>query len=188
MHANSAREAVIKLCTLPLLAGENVTDRSWCRPWRRCIDLVVQIGVEPDGSPAGPRDRRPAGPGRGWRRGDRGHLHLARTANSFARRASRRIRTASRSTASTWRTCWRCTGPPNPQLPKVNDLRRLPSEGWITPDSRPGPDPARDWPSSPAPRMLSTAASASTVVAGVDKNCPRFGPIRSVSRRQICSS
>jgi hypothetical protein len=25
IHANSAREAVTKLCTLPLLAGENVT-------------------------------------------------------------------------------------------------------------------------------------------------------------------
>ena len=35
VHANSAREAVVKLCTLPLLAGENVTDvSSWCRPWR----------------------------------------------------------------------------------------------------------------------------------------------------------
>jgi hypothetical protein len=25
LHANSAREALVKMCTLPLLAGENVT-------------------------------------------------------------------------------------------------------------------------------------------------------------------
>ena len=28
IHANSAREAVTKLCTLPLLAGENVTHQT----------------------------------------------------------------------------------------------------------------------------------------------------------------
>jgi pilus assembly protein CpaF len=28
IHANSAREAVTKLCTLPLLAGENVTQQT----------------------------------------------------------------------------------------------------------------------------------------------------------------
>lgn len=27
IHANSAREAITKICTLPLLAGENITDR-----------------------------------------------------------------------------------------------------------------------------------------------------------------
>src|SRR6478609_8895474 len=50
VHANSAREAVIKLCTLPLLAGENVTASFVVPTVAACIDLVVQIGVEPDGS------------------------------------------------------------------------------------------------------------------------------------------
>ncbi len=50
VHANSAREAVIKLCTLPLLAGENVTSQFVVPTVASCIDLVVQIGVEPDGS------------------------------------------------------------------------------------------------------------------------------------------
>jgi len=50
VHANSAREAVVKLCTLPLLAGENVTDSFVVPTVASCIDLVVQIGVEPNGS------------------------------------------------------------------------------------------------------------------------------------------
>ena len=50
VHANSAREAVIKLCTLPLLAGENVTSQFVVPTVASCIDLVVQIGVEPNGS------------------------------------------------------------------------------------------------------------------------------------------
>ncbi len=45
-----AREAVVKLCTLPLLAGENVTDAFVVPTVAACIDLVVQVGVEPDGS------------------------------------------------------------------------------------------------------------------------------------------
>ena len=50
VHANSAREAVVKLCTLPLLAGENVTDSFVVPTVAACVDLVVQIGVQPDGS------------------------------------------------------------------------------------------------------------------------------------------
>ena len=50
VHANSAREAVIKLCTLPLLAGENVTDGFVVPTVASCVDLVVQIGIEPDGA------------------------------------------------------------------------------------------------------------------------------------------
>jgi pilus assembly protein CpaF len=36
IHANSAREAVVKLCTLPLLAGDNVghTRVVPCTAWR----------------------------------------------------------------------------------------------------------------------------------------------------------
>lgn len=50
VHANSAREAVVKLCTLPLLAGENVTDAFVVPTVAASVDLVVQIGIEPDGS------------------------------------------------------------------------------------------------------------------------------------------
>lgn len=50
VHANSAREAVVKLCTLPLLAGENVTAAFVVPTVAASIDLVVQIGMEYDGS------------------------------------------------------------------------------------------------------------------------------------------
>ena len=50
VHANSAREAVVKLCTLPLLAGENVTDGFVVPTVAASIDLVVHIGINPDGS------------------------------------------------------------------------------------------------------------------------------------------
>jgi len=43
LHANSAREAVTKLCTLPLLAGENVTHGFIVPTVASCIDLVVHV-------------------------------------------------------------------------------------------------------------------------------------------------
>ncbi|GAA1853569.1 ATPase, T2SS/T4P/T4SS family [Myceligenerans crystallogenes] len=46
VHASSAREAVTKMTTLPLLAGENVTDRFVVPTVASAIDLVVQLGVE----------------------------------------------------------------------------------------------------------------------------------------------
>src|SRR4028118_1364497 len=50
IHANSAREAVTKLCTLPLLAGENVSHAFVVPTVAASIDLVVHIGLEPGGS------------------------------------------------------------------------------------------------------------------------------------------
>jgi len=50
VHANSAREAVLKLCTLPLLAGENVTAAFVVPTVATSIDLVVQLGIDPNGS------------------------------------------------------------------------------------------------------------------------------------------
>ena len=41
VHANSAREALAKLCTLPLLAGENVTHRFVVPTVAATVDLVV---------------------------------------------------------------------------------------------------------------------------------------------------
>jgi pilus assembly protein CpaF len=49
IHANSAREAVTKMCTLPLLAGENVSDRFVTPTVASAIDLVVHLGVSADG-------------------------------------------------------------------------------------------------------------------------------------------
>jgi pilus assembly protein CpaF len=49
LHANSAREAINKLCTLPLLAGENVSHRFVVPTVASCVDLVVHLGVEADG-------------------------------------------------------------------------------------------------------------------------------------------
>jgi pilus assembly protein CpaF len=50
VHANSAREAVVKLCTLPLLAGENVTAGFVVPTVAASVDLIVQVGLEPDGN------------------------------------------------------------------------------------------------------------------------------------------
>ena len=49
VHANSAREAVTKMCTLPLLAGENVGSRFVVPTVAASIDLVVQVALEADG-------------------------------------------------------------------------------------------------------------------------------------------
>ncbi|MGH8776465.1 MAG: CpaF family protein [Jiangellaceae bacterium] len=50
VHANSAREALTKMCTLPLLAGENIGSRFVVPTVAGCIDIVVHIATEPDGS------------------------------------------------------------------------------------------------------------------------------------------
>jgi len=49
IHANSAREAVTKMCTLPLLAGENVSARFVVPTVAASIDLVVHAALERDG-------------------------------------------------------------------------------------------------------------------------------------------
>lgn len=49
IHANSAREAVTKMCTLPLLAGENVSSRFVVPTVAGSIDLVVHAALEHDG-------------------------------------------------------------------------------------------------------------------------------------------
>ena len=49
IHANSAREAVTKMCTLPLLAGENVSGRFVVPTVAASIDLVVHAALERDG-------------------------------------------------------------------------------------------------------------------------------------------
>ncbi len=49
IHANSARDAITKMCTLPLLAGENVSDRFVVPTVASAIDLVVHLSLDPSG-------------------------------------------------------------------------------------------------------------------------------------------
>jgi pilus assembly protein CpaF len=49
LHANSAREALVKLCTLPLLAGENISARFVVPTVAASVDLVVHLGIGADG-------------------------------------------------------------------------------------------------------------------------------------------
>ena len=50
IHANSARDALTKLCTLPLLAGRNI-DSSFVVPTvASCIDLVVHLTIDRTGA------------------------------------------------------------------------------------------------------------------------------------------
>src|SRR4051812_42735536 len=45
LHANSAREAVVKMCTLPLLAGENIGHAFVVPTVASSVDLVVHVGT-----------------------------------------------------------------------------------------------------------------------------------------------
>ena len=44
LHANSARETLVKLCTLPLLSGENISARFVVPTVASSVDLVVHLG------------------------------------------------------------------------------------------------------------------------------------------------
>lgn len=49
LHANSAREALVKMCTLPLLAGENVGARFVVPTVASSVDIVVHLGIDAGG-------------------------------------------------------------------------------------------------------------------------------------------
>lgn len=49
VHANSAREAVTKMCTLPLLAGPNVSSSFVVPTVASSVDIVVQVALQADG-------------------------------------------------------------------------------------------------------------------------------------------
>jgi pilus assembly protein CpaF len=49
LHANSAREALVKMCTLPLLAAENVTSAFVVPTVAASVDVVVHIGLDAAG-------------------------------------------------------------------------------------------------------------------------------------------
>ncbi|WP_310964357.1 CpaF family protein [Nocardioides terrisoli] len=50
LHANSAREALVKMCTLPLLAGENVSARFVVPTVASSVDIVVHLGLDHSGA------------------------------------------------------------------------------------------------------------------------------------------
>ena len=91
IHANSAREAVTKMCTLPLLAGENVSARFVVPTVAASIDLVVHAALERDGR----RTVREIAAVPGRVEGDVveiADIFVRRTASSSAPTASRRTR------------------------------------------------------------------------------------------------
>src|SRR3954463_11861708 len=49
LHANSAREALVKMCTLPLLAGENISARFVVPTVAASVDLVIHLGIDLNG-------------------------------------------------------------------------------------------------------------------------------------------
>ena len=49
LHANSARQALVKLCTLPLLAGENIGSRFVVPTVASSVDIVVHTSIDASG-------------------------------------------------------------------------------------------------------------------------------------------
>jgi pilus assembly protein CpaF len=50
IHANSARDAIIKLQTLPLLAGENISQKFVAPTVAAAIDIVIQVQLDISGA------------------------------------------------------------------------------------------------------------------------------------------
>src|SRR3954451_16536044 len=50
LHANSAREALVKMCTLPLLAGQNVSAAFVVPTVASSVDLVVHLSMDAAGA------------------------------------------------------------------------------------------------------------------------------------------
>ena len=101
VHANSAREALVKMCTLPLLAGENVSAAFVVPTVAASIDLVVHLGLGGRRAPHGARDRRGHRAGRGRGHRDGRHLRVARRAVGREPAGFRRTPSATSGPAST---------------------------------------------------------------------------------------
>ena len=78
LHANSAREALVKMCTLPLLAGENISARFVVPTVAASVDLVVHLGIDHARRTPRQRDRRRARAGRERHHRDRADLRARR--------------------------------------------------------------------------------------------------------------
>ena len=108
IHANSAREALTKLCTLPLLAGENVSDRFVVPTVASAVDLVVHLDLDAGGRRrvreivGGPR------PGRAGDRRDRRRVPRPRRAPGPRRRLPAAPGAVRPARGSTWPRC--CEG------------------------------------------------------------------------------
>ena len=50
IHANSARQALVKMCTLPLLAGENIGSRFVVPTVAASVDLVIHTAMDASGN------------------------------------------------------------------------------------------------------------------------------------------
>ncbi|MFI5427634.1 ATPase, T2SS/T4P/T4SS family [Aeromicrobium sp. UC242_57] len=49
VHANSARQALVKMCTLPLLAGDNIGSRFVVPSVAASVDLVIHTALDAEG-------------------------------------------------------------------------------------------------------------------------------------------
>ena len=49
LHANSARQALVKMCTLPLLAADNIGARFVVPTVASSVDLVAHLSIDTDG-------------------------------------------------------------------------------------------------------------------------------------------
>ena len=105
LHANSAREALVKMCTLPLLAGENISARFVVPTVASSVDLVVHLGIGADGVRR--VEEIVAVPGRVENDVDRDRADLRARATTgwSAPRACRRGRSATTGSGSTSARC-----------------------------------------------------------------------------------
>ena len=106
VHANSAREAITKICTLPLLAGENIGSGFVVPTVAGSIDLVVHVATDQHGRRMVREIVAVPGAGRGARRRPGAGVRAVASTNSFGRTASHRTWSASRRSASTSVCCW----------------------------------------------------------------------------------
>ena len=90
IHANSARETVTKLCTLPLLASPNISHAFVVPTVASAIDLVVHVAKDARGQRRVREIVGLVGPGRGVGVGRRGHRALADLRNRRAPESSGR--------------------------------------------------------------------------------------------------
>src|SRR5660398_226009 len=105
IHANSAREAVTKMCTLPLLAGENVGHNFVVPTVAASIDLVVHASTDPTGH----RRVREIAAVPGRVEGDvveTAAVFTPAVAGWCGRTVIRRTGTASPRPVTTWPPCW----------------------------------------------------------------------------------
>jgi Flp pilus assembly protein TadB len=137
IHANSAREAIVKMCTLPLLAGENVGHGFVVPTVASCIDIVVHTGKDGSGHR---RVREIVAVPAGWRATSSRWPTCSSPAGSgwCGPTATRRTRSATSGPASTWPSCWPTTaGASRGTAPRAAVRARLPARLALGPRRAP---------------------------------------------------